>query len=51
MTDVPVGGSANTWPSFQCTQKIDINTAAVTKSGIDDVAKPALTTTRSATLS
>src|SRR4051794_18865117 len=51
MIDVPDGGSANTLPSFQCTQKIDISTAAVTKSGIDDVAKPVLTTTRSAGLS
>src|SRR3954464_15265237 len=51
MIDVPAGGSANTLPSFQCTQKIDINTAAVTKSGIEDVANPVLSKTRSAALS
>ena len=40
MTDVPGGGLANTLPIFQCTQNIDSSTAAVTNSGIDDVARP-----------
>ena len=47
---VPGGGLANTLPNRNWMANSDIKSAAVTNSGIDEVARPTLTTTRSAEL-